>query len=43
MGGSSVKEGSELLLKAGIPCFLDPARAIWALGILRREAKIRER
>jgi len=43
MGGSSVREGTELLLKAGIPCFLDPARAIWALGILRREAKIRER
>lgn len=42
MGGTSVQEAAELLLKAGIPCFLDPARAIWALGILRREAEIRE-
>ena len=43
MGGISVQGATELLLKAGIPCYLDPARAIWALGILKREAEIRER
>ncbi len=31
LGGTSVKEATELLLENGIPCFLDPARAAWAL------------
>lgn len=43
LGGTSVQEGVDLLLKAGIPCFLDPAKAIQALEILQNIEKIRKR
>ncbi len=31
LGGTSVQEAKNLLLENEIPCFLDPARAIWAI------------
>jgi acetate---CoA ligase (ADP-forming) len=34
LGGTSVQNGIELLLENSIPCFLDPARAIWAIEML---------
>lgn len=43
LGGTSVQTGIDILLENGIPCYLDPARAIWALNVLRKAAEIRER
>ena len=42
LGGTSVQAGVTPLLKAGIPCYLDPARAIWALEVLQKIKKERE-
>lgn len=43
LGGISVQTGIDILLQNRIPCYLDPARAINALEILKQIEEIRER
>ncbi len=42
LGGTSVQVGVDILLHNKIPCYLDPAKAIWALETLMREADIQK-
>ena len=41
MGGTSAQEGIDMLMNNGIPCFLDPLRALWALEKLEFIRQIR--
>jgi acetyltransferase len=43
LGGTSVQTGVDILLQNGIPCYLDPARAIKAIETLKQIGKSQER